>query len=83
MLRTASHKYIEIAGNPFVADGPYLYDLRGDPDEVRNLAGGGLEIERELAARLERWRSEGVGERRPADQLDEEEAGQLEALGYL
>lgn len=84
MVRTATHKYIRMAGDRTVADGPYLYNLAADPDEEQNLAGQGLPVERELEGLLERW----LADRRPAPDteartLTEEERRKLEALGYL
>lgn len=84
MVRTATHRYVRMAGERGVADGAYLYDLEGDPQELRNLAGQGLPVEAELSALLDRWlrdrRSTPEAESRT---LGEEERKKLEALGYL
>ena len=84
MVRTATHKYIRMAGEREVPDGVYLYNLAADPAEERNLAGKGLAVERELAGLLDRW----LADRRDAPEaesrsLTEEEAQKLKALGYL
>ena len=84
MARTATHKYIRLAGVPGIADGAYLYNLERDPDEETNLAGRGLPVEAELSALLGRW----LKNRRPAPgterrELDAEEREKLRALGYL
>jgi arylsulfatase A-like enzyme len=84
MARTATHKYVRMAGERSISDGVYLYNLANDPAEKRNLAGRGLPVERELAALLDRW----LKDRREAPAaesrtLSEEERRQLEALGYL
>lgn len=84
MVRTATHKYVRMAGDTIVEDGLYLYNLVADPDEERNLAGEGLAVERELEGLLKRW----LADRRPAPdtesrELSEEERKKLEALGYL
>ena len=84
MVRTATHKYIRMAGERSVPDGVYLYNLTHDPAEERNLAGRGLPAERELAGLLERWLAERRGG--PAAEgrtLSEEEMEKLKALGYL
>lgn len=82
-VRIPTHRYGLNQGNPFFPDGPYLYDLRSDPGETRNLAGRGLPIEKELNDLLLRWLSD---RRRnpqpPSRELDEEEEKRLKALGY-
>ena len=85
MVRTATHKYIRMAGERAVRDGVYLYHLASDPAEERNLAGRGLPVERELAALLDRWlaqRREGAAAAESRTLSAEEEA-KLKALGYL
>jgi arylsulfatase A-like enzyme len=84
MVRTRDYKYIWSQGLPqLFADGPYLFDLKADPGETRNLAGQGLAVERELSELLRQWQ----GNRRPhphappREQSDEEKA-RLKALGY-
>ena len=84
MVRTATHKYLRTNGDPFVRDGVYLFDLTADPAEDRNLAGRGLEVERELAALLDRWLAERRrGPAPPRRALSREEEARLRALGYL
>lgn len=84
MVRTATHRYMRIAGVGGIEDGAYLYDLTQDPAEEHNLAGSGLQVEQDLEALLDRW----LADRRPAPEakprnLTEEEKKKLQALGYL
>ncbi len=84
MVRTATHRYFRSAGDPSIPDGAYLYDLTKDPDELQNLAGRGLPVERELSKLLDRW----LADRRPgprpeSQELGAEERERLRALGYL
>ena len=84
MVRTRDHKYIWSQGLPkLFHDGPYLYDLKADPGETRNLAGHGLAVERELADLLKRWQADRRShpEALPREPTDEEKA-RLKALGY-
>lgn len=83
MVRSRDHKYILMRGLPEIPDGAYLYDLKADPGETRNLAGQGLPVERELSETLRRWMADRRGrpEARPREQTDEERA-RLKALGY-
>jgi arylsulfatase len=84
MVRTLDYKYIWSQGLPkLFPDGPYLYDLKADPGENRNLAGRGLAMEKELADLLRRWQHDRrpAPEARPREQSDEEKA-RLKALGY-
>jgi arylsulfatase len=84
MVRTRDFKYIWSQGMPkLFPDGPYLFDLKADPGETRNLAGQGLAEERRLADLLRRWRQDrrATPEARPREQTDEEKA-RLKALGY-
>lgn len=84
MVRTRDHKYIWNQGLPkLFPDGPYLYDLKADPGETRNLAGQGLPVEKGLADLLRRWQQDRQNhpEARPREQTDEEKA-KLKALGY-
>lgn len=84
MVRTATHKYIRMAGAPFVPDGVYLYKVARDPEEERNLAGQGLPVEAELAGLLERFlRQRRQGPEAESRALSEEERRKLEALGYV
>ncbi|HKH49115.1 MAG TPA: sulfatase [Thermoanaerobaculia bacterium] len=85
MVRTSEHKYILSQGNTrFFPDGAYLYDLKTDPGETKNLAGQGLPAEQRLADLLRRWLADrrGAPQARPRQQSDEERA-RLKALGYL
>jgi arylsulfatase len=84
MVRTRDHKYIWSQGLPkLFPDGPYLYDLKADPGETRNLAGQGLAEEKRLSDLLRRWQQDRrpAPEARPREQTDEEKA-RLKALGY-
>jgi arylsulfatase A-like enzyme len=78
MVRNRDFKYIQ---SP---DGPWLYDLKADPGETRNLAGRGLVVERELSELLRRWQADRRAhpEARPIEPTDEEKA-RLKALGYV
>lgn len=85
MVRTPEHKYILSQGNArFFPDGAYLYDLKADPGEIRNLAGRGLPAEQRLADLLRRWLADRRNrpDARSREQSDEEKA-RLRALGYL
>lgn len=84
-VRTRTHRYMVSIGNPFLADGPYLYDLTADPSEVDNLAGQGLSLESELGRLLSAWQND---RRQTLDpqrdrELSDEERKRLEALGYV
>ena len=83
-VRTPEHRYGLNQGNmPFFPDGPFLYDLKADPGETRNLAGSGLPVEKELNTLLLRWLSD--RRRSPSPQsrdLTEEEVQKLRSLGY-
>jgi arylsulfatase len=83
-LRTREHRYGLSQGNErFFPDGPYLYDLEADPDEVQNLAGRGLPVEKELNRLLLRWLAERRKNPNPQSRtLTEEEERKLRALGY-
>lgn len=84
MVRTRDHKYVWMQGLPKIfPDGPYLFDVKADPGEMRNLAGQGLAIETELSDLLRRWQADRRNhpEARPREQSDEEKA-KLKALGY-
>ncbi len=85
MVRTERYKYFTSKGEALIADGAYLFDLSADPDELRNLVGSGLPVERELAEVLRLWLAD---RRRPAgatepQALSEEDRARLRALGYL
>lgn len=85
MVRTPEHKYILSQGNTrFFPDGAYLYDLKADPGETRNLAGRGLPAEQRLADLLRRWLADRRNrpDTQAREQSDEEKA-RLRALGYL
>lgn len=85
MVRTPDYKYILSQGNTkFFADGAYLYDLKADPGETRNLAGRGLPDEARLSDLLRRWLADRQLQRpqpKSREQTDEERA-RLKALGY-
>ncbi|HEX4953976.1 MAG TPA: sulfatase [Thermoanaerobaculia bacterium] len=84
-VRTRAFRFMRSAGNPFVADGTYFYDLRTDPAEERNLAGQGHPEEARLAELLERWlqaKRPGPGQAAPSVLSPEDEA-RLRSLGYL
>lgn len=84
MVRTRDYKYIWSQGLPkLFPDGPYLYDLKADPGESRNLAGQGLAAEKELSGLLRQWQANRRQHPRalPREQSDEEKA-RLKALGY-
>ncbi|MFL6292970.1 MAG: sulfatase [Thermoanaerobaculia bacterium] len=78
MVRTRDSKYIR------TPDGSFLYDLKADPGETRNLAGRSLAVERELTDLLKRWQADRRShpEARPVEPTDEEKA-RLKALGYV
>jgi arylsulfatase A-like enzyme len=83
-VRTLGYRYTLSQGNaPFIPDGPALYDLKADPQEIQNLAGRGLPAEKELNDLLLRWLAD--RRRGPTPQsrdLTEEEAQKLRSLGY-
>jgi arylsulfatase len=83
-VRTPEWRYGLNQGNrQFLPDGPYLYDLKADPGEIRNLAGQGLPIEKELNGLLLRWISNRRKSPNPQSRdLTEEEEQRLRALGY-
>jgi arylsulfatase A-like enzyme len=84
MVRTATHRYVRMAGEPSIPDGTYLYNLVQDPEETRNLAGKGLPVEQELSDLLDRWlRDRRGGPEAESRALSDEERRKLEALGYL
>ncbi|HEX5759253.1 MAG TPA: sulfatase [Thermoanaerobaculia bacterium] len=84
MVRTREHKYWVSRGNRLVPDGAYLYDVRRDPRERDNLAGGNLPRERALASLLDHWLKERRHTPRPTPRdLPPEERERLRALGYL
>lgn len=85
MVRTPEHKYILSQGNArFFPDGAFLYDLKADPGETKNLAGQGLVAETQLSDLLRRWLADhrNAPQAKPRAQSDEERA-RLKALGYL
>jgi len=94
MVRTETHKMVFAPrkdGGPGMGlglgrshDPEYLFDLRSDPGETRNLIGTGLAEESWLRARLVEWiehTSREVESERV--ELDRETREHLEALGYV
>jgi len=83
-VRTPQYRYTLNQGNTkFFPDGPVLYDLKADPGEIRNLAGQGLPVEKELNGLLLRWLSDRRRNFNPQSRtLTEEEIQKLKALGY-
>lgn len=83
-VRTQDWRYGINQGNTrFFPDGPYLYDLKADPGETRNLAGQGRPIERELNGLLLRWIADRHRTPGPKSRdLTDEEEQRLRALGY-
>jgi arylsulfatase len=84
-VRTRGYRYGWNEGNlpKLLPDGPYLFDLKADPGETRNLAGQGLAAEKELNGLLLHWLSD--HHRGPAPQPrepSEEEKKKLRSLGY-
>jgi arylsulfatase len=85
MARTPHHKYIFSQGNTlFLPDGAYLYDLKTDPREEKNLAGRGLPAEERMQDLLTRWLADRKrrGPDPKARELTDEERARLKALGY-
>jgi arylsulfatase A-like enzyme len=83
-VRTAGWRYGVNEGNDrFLPNGPYLYDLKSDPQETKSLAGQGLPAEKELNDLLIRWlATRRPGARPEPRELTEEEKARLRALGY-
>ncbi len=83
-VRTLGYRYTLSQGNaPFIPDGPALYDLKADPQEVQNLAGRGLPAEKELNDLLLRWLADRRRGPTPESRdLTEEEVQKLRSLGY-
>ncbi len=76
-IRTDEWKYI-------VSPRPELYDLRKDPDEMRNLVAERPEIVSRLKRELEELKREDSSSRTlPIKELTPEEREKLRALGYL
>lgn len=82
-IRGPRFAYMESRGNPFLADGVYLFDLIRDPQETTNLAGTGLPEEKRLREALHRWRGEDASDAGAAQELSPAEREELRALGYL
>jgi arylsulfatase A-like enzyme len=74
--------WTKLITNPLKGEGVELYDLRADPGEVSNLAGGQPERLRELRARLERWLA-AVPASDPEAEPTEEKLKDLRSLGYV
>lgn len=83
-VRTREWRYGLSQGNTqFLPDGPYLFDLKNDPQETRSVAGRGLPIEKDLNALLLRWLADRAKTPTPDSRdLTEEEKQRLKALGY-
>jgi len=66
-------------------DPEYLFDLRSDPDEDRNLIGSGVAEEPSLRARLGEWMERTTRHQVDSEkvELDRETKEHLEALGYV
>jgi arylsulfatase A-like enzyme len=94
MVRSATHKLVfapRTDGGPGMGlglgrshDPEYLFDLRSDPRETRNLIGGGDPEEPRLRARLVEWieRTSRSAESEEVE-LDAETEEHLRALGYV
>jgi arylsulfatase len=83
-VRTREYRYGLNQGNAPFPDGPYLYDLKADPQEEQNLAGRGLPTEKELNGLLLRWLADRRKSATPQSRdLTEEEIQKLRALGYM
>ena len=83
-VRTREHRYGMNQGNAPFPDGPYLYDLKADPEETQNLAGRGLPVEKELNGLVLRWLADRRKSATPRSRdLTEEEIQKLRALGYM
>lgn len=79
MVRTTKYKLLVDK-----VDGRSLYDLKKDPEEMENLAGTGLAVEKELADLLERWKTTRRKVVAPVEmEITEKERKDLEALGYV
>ncbi|MCZ6464099.1 MAG: hypothetical protein O7A09_07140, partial [Proteobacteria bacterium] len=82
-VRSPRHHYIWDANS----DETWFFDVRDDPDQLRNLHPSGTAAERELAARLAAWVEEHDTATRPAParakRLDPDTAAELRALGYI
>ncbi len=83
-VRTVGWRYGVNEGNDrLLSHGPYLYDLRTDSQETKNLAGQGLPAEKELNGLLLRWlATRRPGMRPESREPTEEEKARLRALGY-
>jgi len=83
-VRTREYRYGVNQGNAPFPDGPYLYDLKADPEETQNLAGRGLPVEKELSGLVLRWLADRRKSPNPQSRdLTEEEIQRLRALGYM
>jgi arylsulfatase A-like enzyme len=82
-IRIPRYKLIRMTGHPTLPDGYQLFDLENDPGETRDLAGGQLPAEGQLAAHLAEWTADaspiGPQQNRRAAPEDLE---RLRALGY-
>jgi arylsulfatase len=82
-VRTREYRYGLNQGNHPFPDGPFLYDLKADPQETQNLTGRGLPVEKELNGLLLRWLADRRRSPHPQSRdLTDEEIQKLRALGY-
>ncbi len=82
MVRTHKHKLL-VLDKPDT-QGIYLYNLKHDPEEKRNLAGKDRPAEKRLLALLERWKADQRSFEVPLPaEIGEEEMKRLRALGYV
>jgi arylsulfatase len=82
-VRNREYRYGLNQGNHPFPDGPFLYDLKADPQETQNLAGRGLPVEKELNGLLLRWLADRRRSPHPQSRdLTDEEIQKLRALGY-
>jgi len=55
MVRDRDFLYSWSKGNPFIADGEFLFDVRRDPQQRTNLAISRSEVSAAYAAKLDAW----------------------------
>ena len=83
-VRTRGYRYGWNEGNlpKLVPDGPYLYDLKADPGETRNLAGRGLAAKRSSTASSSAGSRITTGGRAPRRGSLPRRRRKLRSLGY-